>query len=78
MDWNDKKKNLNYFFTFNQREELVIAPDSKDPVKQESSKEAEDNVGPRVPGVQLHELCRVQVQILNRWGRREAHLILVI
>lgn len=45
---------------------MLILPDAKDSVNEESPKEAEDDIGPRVPGIQLHELGRVQVQILHK------------
>ena len=43
---------------------MVFVPDAKNPVKQESPKEAENHIGPGVPGIQLHELFGVQAQIL--------------
>lgn len=43
---------------------VASLPDSKNPVYQESTQEAEDDVRPGVPGVQLHEAGSVQVQIL--------------
>lgn len=55
---------------------MFFVPDPKDPVNQKSSKEAEDDVGPGVPGIQLHEVCRVQVQILVQSGNK-MHQVLV-
>lgn len=49
--------------------QLGFIPDSKNPVEQKSPKEAEDNIWPGVPGVQLHELCSVQVQVLETGGK---------
>lgn len=39
-------------------------PNPKNPVKQEATKEAEDNIGPRIPGIKQHEPAGVQVQVL--------------
>lgn len=50
---------------------VAHVPDAKDPVEQESTEEAEDHVGPGVPGVELHELRRVQVHVLGRSGRKK-------
>lgn len=44
---------------------FCLVPDSKNPVDQESTKEAENDIGPGVPGVQLHEPCGAQVQVLE-------------
>lgn len=45
---------------------FFIVPDSKNPVEQEAPKKAEYNIRPGVPGIQLHEACSVQVQILEK------------
>lgn len=42
----------------------VFPPNSKNTVNQESTEEAKNHIGPRVPGVQLHEAGSVQAQIL--------------
>ena len=46
----------------------LFVPDAKDPVEQEAPEEAEDHVGPGVPGVELHELCSVEIHILVQGG----------
>lgn len=56
---------------------LIFVPDAKNPVKQKSPKEAENHIGPRVPGIQLHELCSVQVQILVQSGRKDIRFLSV-
>lgn len=66
---------LNINTHWSQSKRTVIVPDAKHPVYKESPKEAENHVGPGVPGVQLHELRSVQVQILVRSGRK-AHQVL--
>lgn len=48
------------------RQTAAVTPDAKDSVNQKAPEEAEDHIGPGVPGVQLHEGGRVQVQILER------------
>lgn len=56
----------------------LFVPDAKNPVEQESPEEAEDHVGPGVPGIQLHERSSVQVEVLVKAGRRyggSLHLI---
>lgn len=61
----------------NRRDLLFSVPDAKDPVDHESPKEAEDHIGPRVPGIQLHEACSVQVQILVQTGKKHVRCLLV-
>ena len=45
---------------------FCLVPDSENPVNQKSTKEAKNNIGPGVPGVELHEPCRVQIQVLKK------------
>lgn len=49
---------------------ILALPDAKHPVQQEPAEEAEDDVRPRVPGIQLHERDGVQVQILVPTGTK--------
>lgn len=63
-----------YIWTQSRRDFVVCVPDAKDSVKQESPKEAENHIGPGVPGIQLHELCSVQVQILVQSGRKHVRV----
>lgn len=56
---------------------MVFVPYAKDPVKQESPKEAENHIGPGVPGIQLHEAFSVQVQILVQSGKKHIRTLLV-
>lgn len=58
------KQTINTHWTQNRHDLLAFVPDAKDPVEKEAPKEAEDHVGPGVPGIELHELCSVQVQVL--------------
>lgn len=61
---------IQIYWTQNECDWLLFLPNSKHPVKQESAKEAQNNVGPRIPGVQLHELGCVQVHILVQSQRK--------
>ena len=54
---------------------LFSLPDAKDAVKQEAPKEAENHIGPGVPGIQLHKLGSVQVEILVQSGREKTSLL---